>query len=94
MFKSPAQAAKVWPILTFVAVILIAIWTTGRMARADYHPGPNPVFGTYSKAYLDRHRLKQWKEQCKGAGRYQAMSEAYEAGKPDPCNPRAKEWIR
>lgn len=83
-----------WIIPVCAAILLMATCTMGRMARADYHPGPNPGFGTYSKAYLDRQQLKKWKELCKGAGRYQAMGEAYNAGKPDPCNPRAKEWVR
>lgn len=52
----------------------------------SYTPYAQPMFGTYSKAYLDRQQVKRWKELCKGGGRYQAMSEAYEAGKPDPCN--------
>lgn len=34
---------------------------------------------------------KRWRELCKGGGRYQAMGEAYEMGRPDPCN-GAKEW--
>ena len=42
-------------------------------------------FGTYSQAYLDRQQAKKWKDLCSGGGRYQAMSEAYDAGKPDPC---------
>jgi hypothetical protein len=55
-------------------------------AQADvYRPNQQPQFGTYSQAYLDRQQAKRWKELCKGGGRYQAMSEAYSAGKPDPC---------
>ena len=30
---------------------------------------------------------------CATAARYDAMREAYAAGKPDPCN-GAKEWVR
>lgn len=56
-------------------------------AQADsYRPDRQPVFGTYSQKYLDRSQAKRWKELCKGGGRYQAMSEAYEAGKPYPCS--------
>lgn len=51
-------------------------------------------FGTYSQAHIDQQQSKKWKELCRGAGRYQAMREAYDAGKPDPCNPKAKEWTR
>jgi hypothetical protein len=57
-------------------------------AQADiYRPNAQPMFGTYSQAYLDRRQAKRWKELCKSGGRYQAMSEAYSVGKPDPCKP-------
>lgn len=66
--------------LTIIIVLL------GSPAFADaYRPNQQPMFGTYSQAYLERAQAKRWRELCKGAGRYQAMSEAYEAGKPDPC---------
>ncbi|MDI1264033.1 MAG: hypothetical protein PS018_12335 [bacterium] len=61
---------------------------------ADYRAGEPATFGTYSKAYQDHAQLKRWRSLCRGGGRYQAMSEAYEARKPDPCNPMAKEWSR
>lgn len=35
----------------------------------------------------------RWSEMCKGAARYEAMREAYELRKPDPCN-GAKTWVR
>jgi hypothetical protein len=70
-----------WTVLIFAACLLVA---TCVQARADMFDG-QPVFGTFSKAYLDRQQLKKWKQLCKGGGRYQAMSEAYSAGKPDPC---------
>jgi hypothetical protein len=55
-------------------------------AQADiYRPNAQPMFGTYSQAYLDRRQAKRWKKLCKGGGRYQAMSEANSVGKPDPC---------
>lgn len=38
-------------------------------------------FGTYSDAYLAR----RWTAMCATAARYQAMSEAYEHGKAQPC---------
>jgi len=50
-----------------------------------YQPRQPAGFGTYSKAYTERAQARRWKDLCKGGGRYQAMSEAYEAGKPDPC---------
>lgn len=46
-------------------------------------------FGTFSPQYY----AKRWKKLCKGAGRYTAMAEAYEQGRPDPCGP-ATEWKR
>jgi len=72
-----------WIIPALSALILMATCTH---ARSDYRPNAQPMFGTYSRAYLDSQQAKRWKELCKGGGRYQAMSEAYEAGKPDPCN--------
>lgn len=51
-----------------------------------YISNHQPMFGTYSQKYLDKQQAKRWKQLCRGGGRYQAMSEAYQAGKPDPCN--------
>jgi len=68
-----------WIIPALCACVLVST-----QARA-YQPGQH-TFGTYSQAYLDRQQAKRWKQLCKGGGRYQAMSEAYEARKPDPCN--------
>jgi hypothetical protein len=39
------------------------------------------AFGTYSTNYMQR----RWARLCKGGGRYQAMAEAYERGRPNPC---------
>lgn len=39
------------------------------------------TFGTYSTNYMRR----RWARLCKGGGRYQAMSEAYERGLANPC---------
>ena len=61
---------------------------------ADYRAGEPAIFGSYSKAYQDRAQLKRWRELCRGGGRYLAMAEAYDARKPDPCQPGAKEWRR
>jgi len=77
-----------WIIPALCACVLVATCT---QARA-YMSNQQPMFGTYSQKYLDRQQAKRWKELCKGGGRYQAMSEAYEAGKPDPCS--AKELAR
>lgn len=64
-----------------LAVLLMLIASPA----AAYQPGQQPMFGTYSKAHLDRQQVKRWRELCRGAGRYQAMSEAYAASKPNPC---------
>jgi len=66
-------------------IILSACVLTCTQAQA-YLSNQQPIFGTYSQKYLDKQQAKRWKLLCKGGGRYQAMSEAYQAGKPDPCN--------
>jgi hypothetical protein len=66
--------------------LLLLLASVAGAEASVYRPGEGPSFGTYSKAYLDRQQAKRWKQLCKGGGRYQAMSEAYEARKPDPCN--------
>ncbi len=70
-----------WIIPALAACLLMA---TCVHARAYLSDQPS-VFGTYSQAYKDRWQAKKWKRLCKGGGRYQAMGEAYEAGKPNPC---------
>jgi hypothetical protein len=70
-----------WIIPALSALILVA---TCIHARSDYRANQQPAFGTYSQAYLDRQQAKRWKALCKSGG-YQATSEAYSAGKPDPC---------
>lgn len=68
-------------VLIFAAVLLIATCIKAHAYLSDQPP----LFGTYSKAYQDRWQAKKWRAMCKTGGRYQAMSEAYSAGKPDPC---------
>jgi hypothetical protein len=68
-------------------IILCACVLVSTQAQA-YIPNNTSSFGVYSKAYTDRQQAKRWRWLCRGAGRYQAMSEAYEAGKRDPCNSR------
>lgn len=46
-----------------------------------FTPTITDSFGTYTPAYYQR----RWKKLCKGGGRYEAMSEAYELGMRDPC---------
>ena len=41
----------------------------------------------------ERWLRMRWKELCKGGGRYEAMGEAYDMGRPNPCS-GAKEWKR
>ena len=38
-------------------------------------------FGTYSLKYYER----RWKRMCQTSARYDAMREAYEMGRPQPC---------
>jgi hypothetical protein len=71
--------------------LLLLLASVGAAEASVYRPGEGPSFGTYTRAYADRQQAKRWRELCKGGGRYQAMGEAYEAGKPDPCNRPALE---
>ena len=69
----------------------ISVVLVGAVITAVLYFGPKAFsmgstqFGTYTQAYLDRKDAKRWKELCKGGGRYQAMAEAYDKGKPSPC---------
>jgi len=65
--------------------LLLLLASAGAAEASGYRPGEGPSFGTYTRAYVDRQQAKRWRDLCKGGGRYQAMSEAYEAGKPNPC---------
>lgn len=49
-------------------------------------------FGRPSRT-VDAINAGRWREMCKGAARYEAMREAYELRKPDPCN-GGKVWVR
>lgn len=60
--------------------------TQGRSAPVD---GDVSKFGRYDDAYMRR----RWRRMCQGSARYQAMGEAYDARKPDPCS-NAKTWMR
>jgi hypothetical protein len=40
-------------------------------------------FGTYSTVYIE----KRWAKMCEGSARYQAMWEAHDLSKPNPCAP-------
>ena len=85
--KRRANAFLILMAMALFALIMIMILIMTIPARADsYRPNQQPTFGTYTQAYLDRAQARRWTELCKGGGRYQAMSEAYESGKPDPCN--------
>lgn len=42
---------------------------------------PIGLFGTYSTHYMQR----RWARMCKGPMRYEAMREAFELGRPNPC---------
>lgn len=43
--------------------------------------GPIDKFGTYSLKYYER----RWKRMCKTGARYDAMREANDMGRPQPC---------
>jgi len=36
-------------------------------------------------SYGDQYYARRWNKLCRGGGRYQAMAEAHEIGKPNPC---------
>lgn len=67
-------------VASYVAVQAFVLMATPA-SSADL---PLARFGTYS----DAHLRKRWANLCKGGGRYQAMAEAYELGRPDPCQVR------
>jgi hypothetical protein len=71
--------------MRFIIVLSVCVLICSQAQADIYRPNAQPMFGTYSQAYLDRQQAKSWKELCKGGGRYRAMSEAYSVGKPDPC---------
>ena len=59
-----------------------------------------PLFGTYSDKYLARKRAKQDERRdlrrdprCEGSARYDAMREAYDRMRPNPCD-GSKVWVR
>lgn len=71
--------------MIFRLSLLLLLASAGAADASAYRPGDGPSFGTYSRPYLDRAQQRRWHTLCRGAGRYQAMSEAYAAGKRDPC---------
>lgn len=79
----PVQGAYTRP----QAMILPDLIACGKFECTEYRSGDIEQFGRYSPAYYTR----RWKQLCKGSGRYTAMREAYEQGRPDPCS-GAKEW--
>jgi len=61
--------------------------------------GSQPSFGTYSDKYLARKKAKDERRdlrrdpRCDGSARYDAMREAYDRMKPNPCD-GSKVWVR
>jgi hypothetical protein len=45
-------------------------------------PSPNPIVRA---GYGDEYYKRRWEKLCMGGGRYQAMAEAHELRKPNPC---------
>lgn len=50
-------------------------------AECNYRPGEIDKFGRYSLKYYER----RWNKMCQGAARYDAMREAYDMRRPNPC---------
>lgn len=82
---------RVHPVI-YVLVISLFIWmavifATNKTVKGAEVVDQQPGFGKFdvhSKRYLERQQ-RRWRQLCKGGGRYQAMAEAYEMGKPSPC---------
>jgi len=51
------------------------------LARSAEIPVPSETIRNYS----DHFYARRWAKLCKGGGRYVAMAEAHELGKPNPC---------
>jgi hypothetical protein len=71
------------------AVVLFAVlvWMLVLIPRARGADLPMHV------RVMDAVNAGRWKQMCKGAARYDAMREAYELKRPDPCN-GGKKWVR
>lgn len=83
-----------WGLTLGFAIICMVVGMTVKRAWGAELKLPNEItcgqttcdgdiskFGRYSRAYYER----RWKRMCKGGARYDAMREAFEAGKPNPC---------
>lgn len=99
--ESPSvQGLPTFGALVFVAgalLCLLAFFSMPRAHAADLRLPPEitvgrsvqyergsalGAFGTYSDSYL----RKRWRRMCATAARYQAMAEAYDHGKANPCS--------
>lgn len=92
--KGAIVGASTLKVLWLVVLFVWAVYGIEKANAADlalprlpyeithgYSRAPLGTFGTYSNHYLHR----RWARMCKGAARYQAMGEAYEMGRPQPC---------
>lgn len=72
-----------------LAVLIFFVWAfftfTARAADMDLPPEITQGYSISGRAAMERYYIHRWAQLCKGGGRYQAMSEAYELGRPSPC---------
>lgn len=66
-----------------IFLFIILMFSTAVFAKDTliYRSGNLDGFGAYSSRYYERH----WKRMCKTPARYDAMREAAEMGKRNPC---------
>ena len=76
-------------IMLCVVLVLVLVYVLTMIPRAAV--GADMKVRT--SATVDAINYGRWKVMCKGPARYEAMREAYELRKPDPCN-GAKQWVR
>jgi hypothetical protein len=64
-------------IMTVVTLILLSIAAKSAELMAPYT--------VRAHSYSDHFYARRWAKLCKGGGRYVAMAEAHDLGKPNPC---------
>jgi hypothetical protein len=84
LFQLMTGVAFVIFVVGFALFLLICAIELGHSAELrirDYQRSRLDRFGQYGDAYYER----RWFKMCKGPARYDAMREAYELGKKNPC---------
>jgi hypothetical protein len=80
--------------LLFIMVLFLGqsnvLWSSGGVAEEhdqsyEYWASKYYLLSDKERNKLDQFLSKRWKVMCAGAARYAAMAEAYDLGKPDPC---------